>query len=375
MFATRITNVRPSGIRQMFELASKDAIHLGLGEPDFQPPRAALDAVKRAVDEGHNKYGPTPGLPRLRKLIAERCCRYDKNLTMKNVLVTAGGTEALMATMLTFIEPGDEVLIPDPGFPLYGPQTTLCGGKGVTYGLTETNDFLPDIEELQSKITSKTKAILTNSPSNPTGGVLDREHVNAIADVAEDKNLLIITDEVYDEIIYEGWHHSFLGRYDRVVHINSLSKTYALTGWRVGYILTNRDFFVQLRKAHYYIIACPPTPLQHGAIAALRSDTAFIDDMVREFKRRRKFIVERLNAIDGFSCKMPHGAFYAFPRFEFGMSSKELAYKLLEHNVICTPGAAFGAMGEGHLRFSYANSMDNIERGMDIVAEVAAELR
>ncbi|MDI6917853.1 MAG: pyridoxal phosphate-dependent aminotransferase [Thermoplasmatales archaeon] len=373
MFAPRMKDIKMSGIRKMFDLAGENAIHLGLGEPDFQPPENAINALKKAVDDGCNKYGATPGMPGLRDAIVEKEKRYRKDLTRDNVVVTAGGTEALMASVFTFIDKGDEVLIPDPGFVLYGPQVRLAGGKPVRYPLFEENGFVPKIEDM--RITGKTKAIIVNSPSNPTGSVIDEKTIKAIVDVAEEKNLLIFSDEVYDEIVYEGKHHSFMGKYDDLIYVNSFSKIYAMTGWRIGYVMAKEEYLREIAKMHYYTMACPPTPIQYAALEALKGSQDYVKKMVTEFKRRRDVIVDEINKIKGFRCLKPKGAFYAFPSFTFNISSEELAMRIAASNVIVTPGTAFGQNGEKHLRLSYANSLENIKKGVEIIGKVVEGLR
>lgn len=355
-------------------MVTEKSINLGLGEPDFNPPETAIEGLKAAVSEGKNKYGPTAGIPDLRNAIAELNQIYKNELTGDNILVTGSGSEALMTTMLTFFENGDEVLYPDPGFVLYAPQVKLAGGKPIPYPLEQEHGFVPDVDVLNELMTPKTKAIIVNSPSNPTGAVFSAEDVSAIADLAKDKNLLIISDEVYDRMVYDEKHHSFLGDYDNVIVINSFSKTYAMTGWRLGYLITHPDLIKGLLITHYHIMACPPSPFQHAALAAIKGPQEAITGMIDEFKARRDIITEKLNAIDGISCLTPRGAFYAFPKFEFDLSSADFAVKLAKAGVICSPGTAFGPRGEGHLRFSYATSREVIEQGIDIVAGVASDL-
>lgn len=373
MFAPRMKNIKMSGIRKMFDLAGEDAIHLGLGEPDFQPPENAKNALKKAVDNGYNKYGATPGLPALRDAIVEKEKRYRKDLTRNNVVVTAGGTEAFMASVFTFIGKDDEVLIPDPGFVIYAPQVKLAGGKPVRYPLFEENDFIPKISDL--KITKKTKAVIVNSPSNPTGSVIDENTIKAIVDVAEDNNLLIFSDEVYDEIVYEGRHHSFMGKYDNLIYINSFSKIYAMTGWRIGYVMAKEEYLKEIAKMHYYTMACPPTPIQYAALEAMKGEQDYVKKNLEEYRKRRDVIVDEINRIDGFRCRKPKGAFYAFPSFRFNISSEQLAMKIAASNVIVTPGTAFGPNGEHHLRLSYANSLENIRKGMEIIGKVVKDLK
>ncbi|UCH88824.1 MAG: pyridoxal phosphate-dependent aminotransferase [Thermoplasmata archaeon] len=373
-FASRLEGIELSGLRKMFELSTKESINLGLGEPDFNPPETALEGLKKAVYDGKNKYGPTAGIPELKAALAEKNQIYKKDLSADNVLVTGSGSEALMTTMLSFVESGDEVLYPDPGFVLYKPQIQLAGGKGVAYPVEQEFGFVPQINQLEELVTDKTKVIIVNSPSNPTGAVFNQDDVKAIIRFAEDHNLLIVSDEVYDKMVYNTQHNSFLGDYENVIYINSFSKIYAMTGWRLGYLIGPKELVQGLMITHYHIMACPPSPFQHAALAAMSGPQDFVEEMVGEFKQRRDLIVEKLNDVKGFSCLKPEGAFYAFPSFDLKMNSVDLAMKLAQNGVICSPGTAFGPRGEGHLRFSYAASRETIERGIDVVADVVKKL-
>ncbi|MEM4293270.1 MAG: pyridoxal phosphate-dependent aminotransferase [Thermoplasmata archaeon] len=373
MPAKRFSNIEISGIRKMFEGAPPDAINLGLGEPDFQPPECVLNALQNAVKNGFNKYGPIGGIPELRNEIASRYNEIAPT-RVENVIITDGATEALFATILALIDEGDEVLIPDPGFPLYESHVRICGGVPVFYSLNQKNEFVPNINELESLITPRTRAIIVNSPSNPTGGVIPARQVEELAAFAEKRNLVVISDEVYDHIIYEGRHESFWGRCSRAVIVNSFSKTYAMTGWRIGFLLAPPELMSAIFKSHYHLIACPPTPTQYAALEALKNAGKDIERMVQEFRKRRDYIVGALNSIQGFNCLAPRGAFYVFPEFTFPQSSMELGTRLVQNGVICTPGSAFGKNGEKHIRFSYANSLENIKKAMERVREVTREL-
>jgi aspartate aminotransferase len=352
----------------MFDLARSNAIHLGIGEPDFQPPVHVREALRKAVEEGFNKYGPSAGLPKLREAIARRLQKYNPEITPDKIIVTAGATQALHTALFTVIEEGDEVLVPDPGFPLYPNEVRLAGGKPIFYPLLEENKYMPKIEELQA--TKRTKAIIVNSPSNPIGAVFDRRTIEALVEFAKEHKLIIFSDEVYDEILYDIEYTSFLGRYDRVVYINSFSKTYALTGWRIGYLVAEKVLLQEILKMHYYTVACPSTPVQYAALAALEGSQESVREMVAEFKKRRALMIKLLNQIKGFRCLTPGGAFYAFPSYKFKVASEKLAKQILEKNVVCVPGNAFGKRGEYHLRFSYANSLENIKKGLELVKEV-----
>ncbi len=371
-FASRAKRLQVSGIRKMFEMAGPDSINLGLGELDFQPSELAQTALYKAVKEGHNHYGPTKGIPELRKVLAERLTKYRPDVEMDNIVITAGGTQALLVTALTLFDHGDEVLCPDPGFVIYQPHVIMCGATPLRYSLKFENHFQPNPDEIEELITPRTKAIILNSPNNPTSGILEPETIKAIRDIARENELAIISDEVYDEIIFEGEHQSLLSPdYDNVVYVNSFSKTFALTGWRLGYLAASKYMVNQLSKMQYYNIACPPTPLQKAVYELMISPTNKIQERVEILRKRRDVIVKRVNDIPGFNCLKPKGAFYVFPTYDHDIPSEDFAMELVKAGVICAPGSAFGKGGEGHLRFSYANSLEMIEKGMDIVEKVA----
>jgi len=373
MVARRAHEVQISGIRKMFEAAPPRSINLGLGEPDFDPPPEVVEAICRAIREGHNHYGPSAGLPALRDRLAERYRDREPATDRENVLVTGSGTEALMATALTLYDPDDEVLVPNPGFVLYAPHARLAGAVPVPYSLTRERRFLPDLDELEELVTSRTRAIVVNSPSNPTGAVFPKELVDRVASFADRHDLTIVSDEVYEEIAYDAPSVSFWGRSDRAVIVNSFSKTLATTGWRIGFVVAPRPLAVEINKIHYHILACPPTPAQYGVLAGLASDRA-TQAMVAEFRQRREMVVRTLEKIPGLETVPPAGAFYAFPRFSWPASSTEVAGTLLSRGVITTPGDAFGSLGASHLRLSFAASRDDLRRGLAIVAETAREL-
>ncbi|MGA1822238.1 MAG: pyridoxal phosphate-dependent aminotransferase [Thermoplasmatota archaeon] len=377
MFSSRMNGIELSGIRKMFDIATENSVNLGLGEPDFQPPAEAVDAVHRAMKLGFNKYGPTNGIPELRNAISDRLKRYWKACSPGNVIVTSSGSEALFSTAMTFIDGGNSILVPEPGFVLYKPHSQLAGGSSIPYNLLMENEFRPDVDEIERKIEEGTKAIMVNSPNNPTGGMITRQDRDDLIDVARDSDLVLISDEVYDAMIYRGSvHHSFLGKYENAVVINSFSKIYAMTGWRIGYMAAEDDIIGKLSLAHYHIVACPPSPIQYGALEALRKGDPYISRMVREFRERRDLITKRINRIGGFRALTPPGTFYSFPSYDLRngnerIKSGDLAMELARSGLICSPGTAFGESGEYHLRFSFVNSKESIERGMDILSDVA----
>ena len=377
-YSDRALAIQPTGVRRMFDMADDDVISFGLGEPDFQPPDVAIEAMTRAMHAGHNKYTTTAGLPTLRKRIAESWAPYQQGLDEGNVCMTMSGTNALLNCFMTVVNPGENVLLPEPNFPLYGPDVILCGGEARFYPCLFENEFIPQIGDLEALVDENTKAILYNFPSNPTGATLNTEQRDELLDFASRHNLWLITDEVYDRMVYDGDHVSFMGTgYEQMLLINSFSKTFAMTGWRIGYIMsTNLQAMEQIVKIQYYITACSNDAMQYAVLEAFNSASDYPALMTREFMARRNLICERLNAMPGVSCHLPNGAFYVFPRVEVaGMSSEGLAVELLKGGVLCSPGSAFGASGEGHLRFAYTIGREDITRGMDKVEAVLARLR
>tara|TARA_B100000614_G_C14486645_1_gene468972 strand:- start:53 stop:1153 length:1101 start_codon:yes stop_codon:yes gene_type:complete len=357
----------------MFDMAGDDAIQFGLGEPDFQPPAVAINEFHNAMLNGHNKYTSTGGLPELRRKIAESWQHLEPGLDESSVCMTMSGTNALLDIFLAIVNPDDEVLIPEPYFPLYPPDVTICGGRAITYPCRFENEFVPDVEDLEALVTDSTVAILYNFPSNPTGATVNTDQRDMLASFAAKHDLWIVTDEVYDKIVYGGDHVSFLGAgYDRVIMLNSFSKTFAMTGWRIGYVLSpNPEAMEQVTKMQYYVTACSNDAMQYAVLAAMEQASEYPDKMREEFQTRRDLICSRLNEMEGVSCHVPEGAFYVFPKIDAnGMTSEEMAMEMLSEGVLCSPGSAFGEAGEGHLRFAYTISKSDIDRGMDRVAKV-----
>ncbi len=374
-FSDRALAIQPTGVRKMFDLAGDDVISFGLGEPDFQPPPVAIEAFHQAMLDGRNKYTTTAGLPELRRKIAESWSSYQTDMDEQNVCITMSGTNALLNLFLTLVNPGDNVLLPEPYFPLYGPDVSIAGGKARYYPCLFDNEFIPSVEDLEHLVDENTVAILYNFPSNPTGGTLDESQRDELLDFAQRHNLWLISDEVYDRIVFDGPHVSFMGSgYERVLLVNSFSKTFAMTGWRMGYIIsTNLEAMQQIIKMQYYITACSTDAMQYGILTAMNQASEYPDILAKEFKQRCDLIVERLNAMPGVECHKPKGAIYVFPRVTVpNMTSEEIAMELLKDGVLCSPGSAFGPSGEGHLRFAYTISQEDITRGMD---KVEATLR
>ena len=377
-FSERAAAIKPTGVRRMFDMAQGEIISFGLVEPDFQPPPVAIEAFHQAMLEGHNKYTTTSGHPELRNRIARTWDAHLPGLDERHVCMTMSGTNALMNCYMALLDPGDQILIPEPYFPLYGPDATLVGAEGVLYPCRFEHRFVPQVADLEALVTSRTKAILYNFPSNPTGATLNLGERDALLEFARAHDLWIISDEVYDRIIYEGPHVSFLGAgYDSVIVVNSFSKTFAMTGWRIGYLISgDLEAMGQITKMQYYMTACSNDAMQRALIVTLDEAMDYPAEMASEFQARRDLICERLNAMEGVTCHVPQGAFYVFPKVEVpGRSSEEVAMAMLEGGVLCTPGSAFGPSGEGHLRFAYTISRADISRGMDKVEEVLARLR
>ena len=355
-------------------MATVDAINLGLGELDFEPPVEAREAYKEALDQDRNRYGPTKGIDSLRKLVAGKVQRYRSDITHDNVIITASGTQGTIATFQTLFEQGDEVLIPEPGFVLYEPDSVLSDAVPVPYPLSYEERFQPDIEAIKERITGRTKGLVVNSPSNPTGAVLTQESFRALKDIAVDHDLWVISDEVYEDYIYSGKHYSFNEIIERAVVLNSFSKSFAVPGWRIGYLTAPLELVNYIANMQYHLVACPPTPPQFALAKVFGVQEKFVQKVVPIFDRRRKAMIDGLNDIKGFHCHMPEGAFYAFPSYSQAIASRDLAHKLVANGVICAPGTAFGEQGENHLRFSYAASEENITRGLAIVKKVVEAL-
>ena len=369
----RIDSIPMSGIRKMFDLAKPDSINLGLGEPDLAPPIEAIEGMNRAAMAGLNKYGPTAGIPQLREAVAQRFSKYGE-LTGDNIMITPSGSSALLEIMMSMVDPGDEVLIPSPGFVIYGPHAQLCGGTFVEYRLTE-GDFQPDIQDILSKITSKTTMIVVTNPSNPTGGVLNEDTYNALCDIARDKGITILADEVYEPFVYEGRHLSFMDKLDIAVVASGFSKMMAVTGWRMGFLCANKEVMDPLIKMQYHVCASPNMPAMYGILDALPTIDPYLDNAREVYRRRRDLITKRINEIPGLTMEPPKGAFYAFPAYDMDIPSTDLAMECIKSGLICTPGSSFGQYGEGHLRFSYAASEEKIESGMDILSDVIKRIR
>lgn len=370
----RLNSIEMSGIRKMFDIASPTSINLGLGEPDLLPPKKAVDGMTLAAENGLNKYGPTAGIMELRESVAKKYSAYWGDLKASNVMITPSGSSALLEVAMSTLDPGDEILVPSPGFVIYGPHAKLAGATFTNYKM-DGPGFQPDLEDIKSKITPATRSIVINNPSNPTGSILDEDTYKGLLDIAEDEDLMIVSDEVYDSFVYEGKHLSFLPHLDKAIVIGGFSKMMAVTGWRMGFLMANEDMMDTLIKMQYHLCASPNMPAMYGALAAMPDIEDYLRDARTIFKRRRDLIVSRINEIDGMHIDAPKGAFYAFPSYDADIKSADLAMELAKNGLICTPGSAFGPYGENHLRFSYAADETKISKGMDILAETYAKIR
>jgi aspartate aminotransferase len=355
------------------ERQGKDVIHLEIGEPDFDTPQNIVESAVKALNAGWTHYGPSAGLPELRQAIAEEVSRSrGVRVAPEEVVVVPGGKPIIFFTILALVDDGDEVIYPNPGFPIYESMINYVGGRAVPIRLSEEKDFSLDVDGLESLINERTKLIILNSPHNPTGGVLTKHDIQRIAQAIGDRNIFILSDEIYSRLIFEGEHYSIIsepGFKDRTILLDGFSKTYAMTGWRMGYGVMRADLAQQVARLATNSVSCTASFSQIAGVEALRGDQTSVDHMRGEFQRRRDMFVAGLNRIKGFSCRMPHGAFYVFPNITgTGWKSKALADSLLEEEgVACLSGTSFGAFGEGYLRFSTANSMENLGRALERV--------
>ena len=367
-----IVNIQPSGIRKFFDIVSEmgDAISLGVGEPDFDTPWHIRDEGIYSLEKGRTFYTSNSGLKELR----EEICNYLKrkfDLTydpVRETIVTVGGSEAIDIALRAMLDPGDEVLIPQPSYVSYEPCTVLAGGKPVIIDLKAENEFRLTAQEIEDAVTDKTKILILPFPNNPTGAIMEKEDLESIAKVIEKHDLFVISDEIYAELTYKGHHTSIAnipGMQERTILINGFSKAYAMTGWRLGYVCGPEEIIAQMLKIHQYAIMCAPTTSQYAAVEALRAGDGDIEVMRSSYDQRRRYLLNAFKEL-GIDCFEPFGAFYVFPCIkEFGMTSDEFATKLLmEEKLAVVPGTAFGACGEGYLRLVFANSDENLKEAV-----------
>jgi len=369
----RIASVPPSGIRRFFDIAAtmEDVISLGIGEPDFTTPEPILRAGIEALERGETHYTSNSGLMELRRAIAEHLDRlYGQTYNpASEILITVGVSEALYLACAATLDPGDEVIIPEPCFVSYAPEVIFAGGVPVMVPTSAENEWQVTAEAIEAAITERTKALLLGYPNNPTGAVMSRERLNEIAAVVKRHNLLVISDELYDRLVYDTQHVCFPslpGMYSRTILLMGFSKAYAMTGWRIGWAAGPAEIMEMMRRVHQYTIMCAPTVAQYAALAALKEGEPFVEEMRREYDRRRRLIVSGLNEI-GLTCVEPKGAFYAFPSIAVtGMDENTFAEKLLqEEHVAVVPGSAFGPSGKGYVRCSYATAYEKIEEALE----------
>lgn len=386
--AERMDKLIPSGIRKVnekalaMERAGERVLHFELGRPDFDTPDYIKKAAFKALTEGRVHYTSNFGCMEVRQAIADKLKR-ENNIDYKpgEVLVTVGLSEAVFAVLATILNRGDEILVPDPVWLNYMNVPNLLGAKPVTYSLKEENGFQMDLDEVRSKITPRTKAVVIVTPNNPTGGVLSERVLRELAEIAVANDLMVLSDEVYERLIYDGEKHvsiaSLPGMKERTFTLNGMSKAYAMDGWRLGYVAAPEEYILAMNKFHQYNTTCAPNFVQLASAAALNEEGDEVNAMVREYKRRRNHAVKAINEIPGLSCQCPKGAFYIFINIkELGMKSAEAAdYLLEEAKIALVPGDVFGPGGEGYLRMSFANSYENVIEGCERLAEAVKALR
>jgi aspartate/methionine/tyrosine aminotransferase len=357
------------------ERQGKEVIHLEIGEPDFETPTNVINAGVDALQSGWTHYGPSAGLPELRETIANEVSRTrGVEVAPEEVVVVPGGKPIIFFSILALIDEGDEVIYPNPGFPIYESMIRYVGGRAVPVRLSEERDFALNVDELSHLISDRTKLIIINSPHNPTGGVLGKHDLEQIAEAIGDRNIFVLSDEIYSRLIFDGKHHSIMsvpGFKDRTILLDGFSKTYAMTGWRMGYGVMRADLAAQVARLMTNSNSCTASFTQVAGVEALQGDQSSVEHMRSEFQRRRDVFVTALNQIRGFSCRMPKGAFYVFPNITAtGWQSKPLAEALLEEaGVACLSGTSFGEFGEGYLRFSIANSMENLNLALSKIEQ------
>ena len=386
--AERMNSLPFSGIRKMMEKATKmqqageRVIHLEIGRPDFDTPERIKRAADESLAQGHVFYTSNYGTPELRTAIADKMREKNRvGYDPSEVLVTVGVGEGTFAGMAAFLNPGDEVLVPNPVWLNYIHVPESLGAVPSTYSLKEENDYQVDFAELESKITSRTKMLVLVDPSNPTGGVFSRETLDRLADTARKHDLLVLSDEIYERLVYDGVEHvsiaSLPGMKERTITLGGMSKAYSMTGWRLGYLCAPCEIVQACVRIHQYTVTCAPSFVQDASVVALRECDEDVEAMRREYQRRKDYVVKAINAIDGLSCNNPKGAFYVFVNVKsLGRSSAEVAEYMLDHaKVALVPGSAFGSEGEGYLRLSYAAAYEELVEACERIEKAVKELR
>lgn len=364
---------------RLLEAEGMDVVHLEIGEPDFDTPENVIKAGTEALVSGYTHYGPSPGLPEVRERIAQEISQTRRiSVSRDNVVITPGGKPIMFFVMLALVEQGDEVLYPNPGFPIYESMINFAGGEAVPMRLHESKDFNIDIGEVAAQVTPRTKLMIINSPNNPCGSVIDKEDLRALAEMAVENDIIVLSDEIYSRFLYEGEHHSiaaFPGMVERTVILDGFSKTYAMTGWRAGYGVMPLELVEPISRLVTNSVSCTASFTQMAILEAMNGPQDDANAMVAEFKKRRDIIVNGLNQIPGIRCAMPNGAFYVLPNIEgTGMSSRDFADRLLqEAGVASLAGESFGEYGKGYVRFSFANSAENIKKALDRISKFVAK--
>ena len=387
-FASRIRELGPEGAYRVMALASelerqgKDIIHLEIGQPDFSTFPEIIDAGKAAIDAGFTRYNPSEGYADIRETIADYAKRVRSiQATPDQVVVAPGAKPVILMPLLALIEPGDEVLYPDPGFPSYRSAIELVGGKPVPIPLVESNSFSFDLNELEARITSRSKLLIINSPANPTGGVIPDSDLQAIASIAQRHDLWVMSDEIYSRLVYDNTQASSIynleGMAERTIVVDGFSKSYAMTGWRLGFAIMPATLAAKVGLLLTHSVGCTAGFTQKAGIAAIEHGDRYIEEIVSRYQRRRDLFIGGLNAIDRVSCNLPEGAFYAFLNCsELGIPSAQLAERLLnEAGIACVSGTDFGANGEGYVRFSYATSSDKLEGAVERIGNFVTALQ
>ncbi len=383
-FATRVTSVESSPTVRISDMVTElkargeKILSLSIGEPDFPTPAHIVQAGKKALDDGFTKYTPATGFKDLREAVAEKSVKENRIPAKPENVLIAPTKHTLFMTCMALLDPGDEAIIPDPGWVSYGPMVVLAGAKPVPVRAADEQGFVPNPDDLAELITPRTRFIMLNSPSNPAGSVYPRGAMKGIADLAQDHDLVVVSDEIYEKILYEGEHvspASLDGMFDRTVTVNGFSKTYSMTGWRLGWLVAPKPIFKEISKVQEHSITCATAFAQKAGVAALRGPTEPLREMVAEFRARRDLVMRELAKMDRVSCFKPAGAFYVFPRFDVPLDDAALAEKLLkEAKVAVTPGSAFGEAGAGHQRLSYAASRETISEAVRRIGEVVGRL-
>jgi len=387
--ADRMERIALSGIRKVFDKVGKleakgvEVVHLEVGRPDFDTPVHIKEAAKKALDEGFVHYTSSYGIKELREAISKKLSK-DNGIEVdpeKEIIVTIGTTEAVFISLMATLNPGDEIIVPEPMYVYYADWGEFAGAKTVPVPLKEENNYKINPEDIEKRITSHTKMLIINSPHNPTGYVFDKETLEAMANIAKKYDLLVLSDEIYEKILYDGVKHysiaSFPGMRERTLTINGFSKAYSMTGWRIGYVATSRNLIPSLMKVHQHTAACATSFVQKGASSALTSSSDCVEEMVKEFARRRKLVLDYLDKMEGITYVKPEGAFYIFPSIKsLGMNDEELAdYLLKEAKVALVPGSCFGRYGQGHIRIAYSTSYDNLEKGLERISRALKKIR